>query len=121
LDVKKRTAHEILGYKEATWKMLKNIWPQLKKLKLDHKIEKQIKVNCFYSRYTKRQITEIEELKKDAKLALKSNIDYNQCGGLSNEIKEILKRHKPSNIGEARELPGMTPAAAAILLRHLKK
>jgi len=121
LDGKKRTAYEILGYKNATWRMLKAIWPELKSLKLNQKIERQIKVNCFYSRYAKRQITEIEELRRDAKLLLKRNINYDECGGLSNEIKEMLNKHRPASIGEARELPGMTPAAAAILLRHLKK
>ena len=35
-------------------------------------------------------------------------------------IKEILKKHQPKSIGEARALPGMTPAAASILLRFVK-
>ena len=40
--------------------------------------------------------------------------------GLSNEVKEILSGNKPDNIKEARLLPGMTPAAASILLRFVK-
>jgi tRNA U34 5-carboxymethylaminomethyl modifying enzyme MnmG/GidA len=40
---------------------------------------------------------------------------------LSNEIKEILRKNKPKSIGEARQLTGMTPAAASILLRFVKK
>ena len=39
----------------------------------------------------------------------------------NNEIKEILAKNKPNNIEEAKQLPGMTPAAASILLRYVKK
>ena len=41
--------------------------------------------------------------------------------GLSNEVKEVLERHKPQSFGEAKNLPGMTPAAASILLSYVKK
>ena len=68
-----------------------------------------------------KQLVEIEDLKKEKCLKLHSDINYKNCSGLSNEIKEILDKHKPQNIGEATELPGMTPAAAAILLRFAKK
>jgi len=120
-DGKKRTAYEILGYKEVKWENLKQIWPEIGLLKLNKKIEKQIKINSFYDRYSTRQLMEIEELEKDKSLIIKDNIDFRNCSGLSNEIKEILSRHKPANIQEARQLPGMTPAAASILLRFVKK
>ena len=121
MDGKKRTAWEILGYKDSSWKMIKSIWPDLNKLKLNKTIEKQIKTNAFYQRYLEKQLVEIEDLKKEKSLKLHSDINYKNCSGLSNEIKEILDKHKPQNIGEATELPGMTPAAAAILLRFAKK
>ena len=121
MDGKKRTAWEILGYKDSSWKMIKSIWPELNKLKLNKTIEKQIKTNAFYQRYLEKQLVEIEDLKKEKSLKLHSDINYKNCSGLSNEIKEILDKHKPQNIGEATELPGMTPAAAAILLRFAKK
>ena len=66
-------------------------------------------------------ITEIDDLDSDKMIKLDSKINYKKCAGLSNEIKEILSRHKPENIAEARVLPGMTPAAASILLRFAKK
>ena len=37
------------------------------------------------------------------------------------EVKESLEKYKPENFGEAKNLPGMTPAAAAILLSYVKK
>ena len=120
-DGKKRSAYSVLGYKDSNWEILELTWPELKSLKLDHKIKKQIQTNAFYEKYIGRQLLEIEELKKEKELRLNESIDFDKCSGLSNEIKEILKRNKPKSIGEARELVGMTPAAASILLRFVKK
>ena len=120
-DGRKRSAYEILGYKDSNWDLIESVWPEIKKLDIEEKIKKQIKTNAFYSRYTHRQFAEIEELKKDMNLKLSDSINFDKCSGLSNEIKEILKQHKPSSIGEARDLPGMTPAAASLLLRFVKR
>ena len=120
-DGKKRSAYDILGYKESSWKLIYSIWPDLKKLKLDKNIAKQIKVNSFYESYSQRHLAEIEELNRDKELKINFRKNFDDCSGLSNEVKEILNKHKPKSIGEARDLPGMTPAAAAILLKYVKK
>ena len=83
--------------------------------------KKQIKINAFYDRYVGRQLLEIDELRKETELKLHERVDFEKCPGLSNEIKEILRKNKPKSIGEARQLTGMTPAAASILLRFVKK
>ena len=101
--------------------MINNIWPELKKLRVDNRLKKQIKTNSFYERYSSRYLAEIDDLNKEKSLKIRKNADFDGCAGLSNEIKEILKRHKPASIGEARQLPGMTPAAANVLLRYVKK
>ena len=121
MDGRKRSAYEIIGYKDVSWEKLKKMWPELNNLKIDKKIEKQIKANSFYNRYSSKQQQEIDDLDSDKMIKLDSKINYKKCAGLSNEIKEILSRHKPENIAEARVLPGMTPAAASILLRFAKK
>ena len=120
-DGKKRTAFEVLGYKEVTWDQIRRTFPNLRRQKISDRMEKQIKINSFYKRYSERQQNEIEELKKERLLEIHKNINFNECDGLSNEIKEILSKNKPNNIEEAKQLPGMTPAAASILLRYVKK
>ncbi len=120
-DGKKRSAYEVLGFQNGNWEIISNIWPKINDLKIDERTKKQIKANSFYNRYSKRHLNEITELQKDEKLKLRKKINFKECEGLSNEIKEILTRHSPKNIGEARKLPGMTPAAASILLRFVKK
>ena len=93
----------------------------VKTLEFRIRIKKQIKTNAFYERYVGRQVIEIEELKREKEFKLNENIDFDKCSGLSNEIKEILRKNKPKSIGEASQLTGMTPAAATILLRFAKK
>ena len=121
LDGKKRSAFSVLGYKESSWELIESVWPELESLKLDSVTKKQIKTNAFYDRYVGRQLLEIDELKKETELKLHERVDFEKCSGLSNEIKEILRKNKPKSIGEARRLTGMTPAAASILLRFVKK
>ncbi len=120
-DGKKRSAFSILGYKDSSWKIIESVWPEVKSLDLDSRTKKQIQTNAFYERYVGRQMLEIDELKKETELKLNHSIDFEKCSGLSNEIKEILRKNKPKSIGEARQLAGMTPAAASILLRFVKK
>jgi len=52
-------------------------------------------------------------------LRIPEDFDFRAVGGLSHEMVERLERAKPQNFGEARRLPGLTPAAAATLLVHL--
>ena len=48
-------------------------------------------------------------------------LTFNKISGLSNEIKDILTHIKPTTVAQASNLPGFTPTATLLLLRHLKK
>ena len=121
MDGKRRSAFDALGYKDSSWDKISKIWPELAEIDLDKILKKQIFINAFYSKYIKRQNREIEAINEDKKLKLKADIDYDEIQGISNEAKENLKAYQPTSIAEASRLPGMTPAATAILLQHLKK
>ena len=100
---------------------LTSIWKEIKDINISEKTVKQIKNTAFYSKYTTRLIEEIDQLKAEVGLKINENINFRKCSGLSNEVKEVLERHKPQSFGEAKNLPGMTPAAASILLSYVKK
>ena len=120
-DGKKRTAYDILGYSGSSWNIIKKIWPALKDFNLTKEISEQIRINAFYQKYIERQNLEISNFKNEQDLILKDNINYSKCSGISNEVKEILNNRRPTSLGEASKLPGMTPAAANLLLRFVKK
>ena len=120
-DGKKRSAFEVLGYNNSSWKMIEKVWPNLSYIGLTSIEKEQLRIKASYQKYVIRQFLEIEELKKESGLKLSEEIDFNICPGISNEIKDIIRKRKPRNIGEASLLPGMTPAAVALLLRYIKK
>ena len=54
-------------------------------------------------------------------MLIPDNIDYSKMSGLSNEVKSKFKLIRPKTLGQALRIDGITPAAAYILLSHVKK
>jgi tRNA uridine 5-carboxymethylaminomethyl modification enzyme len=54
-------------------------------------------------------------------LALSGEIDYDRIAALSNEVREKLKTVRPTTLGAAGRIPGVTPAALVALLRHVRR
>ena len=54
-------------------------------------------------------------------MIIPETIDYNKLSGLSNEVKSKFKQIRPKTLGQALRIDGITPAAAYILLSHVKK
>ena len=87
----------------------------------DPKVAEQIEVQAKYHGYIERQQGEIEKRKKNESTKLSETLDYTLIKGLSNEVAQKLNEHKPSTIGQASRISGITPAAVSILLVYLKK
>ena len=56
-----------------------------------------------------------------AVLKIPENVNYDSLSGLSNEVKSKFKEIRPKTMGQALRIDGITPAAAYILLSHLKR
>ncbi len=80
-----------------------------------------LEVNAKYAGYIDRQAREIEKHAKQETMRLPDDIDYQAVDGLSNEARQRLIAARPSTIGQASRLEGMTPSAVSLLLIHLKK
>ena len=78
-------------------------------------------IYTFHCFYTVRQQDEIEKQQRNENTLLPATLDYRQVTGLSNEVIAKLNDHKPSSIGQASRISGITPAAISILLVWLKK
>ncbi|MDH2433098.1 tRNA uridine-5-carboxymethylaminomethyl(34) synthesis enzyme MnmG [Pokkaliibacter sp. MBI-7] len=87
----------------------------------DEQVAEQVEIEIKYAGYIDRQLEEIERLRRSENMPLPQDMDYDQIGGLSNEIRSKLKNIRPSSIGQAGRIPGVTPAAVSLLLVHLKK
>ena len=81
----------------------------------------QVEIQAKYQGYIDRQVDEVARTLSNEQTHLPETIDYSRIGGLSIELQQKLIRHQPQTIGQASRIQGMTPAAIAILLVHLKR
>lgn len=84
-------------------------------------VELQLEVRAKYAGYIERQQREIDKHAKQERLELPVDIDYANVTGLSTEAKQRLASARPSTLGHASRLEGVTPSTVSLLLIHLKK
>jgi len=82
---------------------------------------KEVEIEVKYEGFIKRQLTEIERLKKIERIRIPEQLDYKNINGLSSEVKEKLVKVKPVNLGQASRISGITPAAVSLLMIYLEK
>ncbi|WP_318393540.1 tRNA uridine-5-carboxymethylaminomethyl(34) synthesis enzyme MnmG [Enterobacter sp.] len=87
----------------------------------DPQAAEQVEIQVKYEGYIARQQEEIEKQQRNENALLPATLDYRLVNGLSNEVIAKLNDHKPSSIGQASRISGITPAAISILLVWLKK
>lgn len=71
--------------------------------------------------YIRRQEEEAKKLQKYEEMRIPGHFSFEALHGLSTEVRDKLVRVRPVSIGQARRIPGVTPAAVGILLVALKK
>jgi tRNA uridine 5-carboxymethylaminomethyl modification enzyme len=81
----------------------------------------QIETKIKYEGYIKRQDEQMERQQDTEIILLPEDFDYKNVKGLSNEVIQKLNLHKPTNLGEASRISGITPAAVSILYLHAKR
>jgi tRNA uridine 5-carboxymethylaminomethyl modification enzyme len=114
-----RSAEEILSRNSVKLAKIREIWPEIPYF--SDEIDEQIEINCHYKGYLKKQNADILAFKRDENLVIPENLNYDDFSGLSNEIKAKFKMIKPKTLGQALRIDGVTPAAAYILLSHVKR
>ncbi|MES9955576.1 MAG: tRNA uridine-5-carboxymethylaminomethyl(34) synthesis enzyme MnmG [Sedimenticola sp.] len=87
----------------------------------DPKVAEQLEIQAKYAGYIERQQDEIERARANEAVKLPQDFDYGKVKGLSSEVREKLSKSRPTTIGQAGRIPGMTPAAISLLLIHLKR
>ncbi|MBS0629565.1 MAG: tRNA uridine-5-carboxymethylaminomethyl(34) synthesis enzyme MnmG [Verrucomicrobia bacterium] len=89
----------------------------------DHggEINRQIELNLKYEGYIERQTIEIAKLDQIENIKVPAELDFSSVIGLRNEAKEVLKKIKPVNLGQASRLSGVNPADISILMVAIRK
>ena len=114
----KRSAHELLGHRDIGKERVLEIWPEVGQIPQQYL--ELCRNNSMYESYVRRQEADIEAYRKDENLVFPEGIDFCSVGGLSNEARQALETVKPRTLGQAARIPGITPAATIILLRHVR-
>ena len=86
----------------------------------DPLVAEQVETQAKYTGYIERQTQEIEKQRRNEETALPRDLDYGNVRGLSKEVQQKLTSHKPTTLGQAGRIAGVTPAALSLLLVHLK-
>jgi len=119
LDGVRRNAFELLSMDGIDTARLASIWPELSEI--EPACADAVETDAKYSVYLDRQRVEAEALRREEARAIPSDIDFALVPGLSNELRSKLVIRRPSSLAEAERIDGMTPAALAIIVSHLKR
>jgi tRNA uridine 5-carboxymethylaminomethyl modification enzyme len=88
---------------------------------VDPIVAQQVETVTKYAGYIERQQEEVARRRGDEDVALPEQMDYAAVRGLSVEVRQKLTAQRPQTIGQASRISGVTPAAIALLLVHLKR
>ncbi|KAF9467577.1 glucose inhibited division protein A-domain-containing protein [Collybia nuda] len=114
-----RTGFEMLRYPGLKAADLKAAVPAL--AEVDPYILSRIDIDGEYSAHLFRQEADLRAFMEDETLLLDPHIDYSAVTGLSSEVRERLFTVRPTTIGAAKRMEGMTPASVVCLLRYAKR
>ena len=93
--------------------------PQL--AELSREVRSELETEVKYAGYIRRQQEQVERFRRLENLAMPVDFNYDAVNGLSAEIREKLKITRPLTLGQAGRIPGVTPAAVAILAVLLRR
>ena len=118
-DGRRRCGRELLALPGVDLRRLSAIWPDLSSVPPE--VAEQVEIEARYAPYLRRLEAEIEAFRRDQRLVLPDGLDYSNLGGLNLELREKLTRARPATLAAAARVPGMTPAALALLWRHARR
>ena len=88
---------------------------------LPYSVKEKVEIEIKYEGYIVRQQAQVNEMLRLEKKLIPEDINYDDVYGLRLEAVEKLKKIKPSNIGQASRISGVSPADISVLLIYLSK
>ncbi|KAL0571936.1 Mitochondrial Translation Optimization [Marasmius crinis-equi] len=113
------SAFEMLRHRHIKAVDMRQLIPEL--AEIDDTVLARIDVDGQYDWQLCRQEADLRTFMEDESLELDPQMDYHAVEGLSSEVKERLFRVRPTSVGAAKRMEGMTPTSVVYLLRYAKK
>ena len=116
-----KSLEQILRRPEIDWAALCNLSTELEGEAIDSRAAKQVEIETKYAGYLRRQESSIRQQQKTEHVAIAASFDYDAVPQLRTEAREKLGRVRPSNLGQAGRISGITPVDLAVLLLYLQQ
>lgn len=113
----RRSAIEWLRLPVVTWEMAARLWPALHAIPTA--IGERIATDARYATFVNRQDSSIAELRHNDAISIPDTLAFDRIAGLSTEMVERFTRARPTTLGAASRLAGITPGALTALLAHV--
>ncbi len=113
------TLAELLKRPELSYDKLEEIDTERKEL--PEAVCEQVNINLKYEGYIKRQERQVIQFKKLENKKIPESIDYNDVYSLRKEALQKLIEYRPSSVGQASRISGVSPADISVLLIYLEK
>jgi len=118
-DGVRRNVLDLLSCPNVSRETLLPVWPEL--VQLSRETFEQLETEALYSGYIDRMNRDIAAFRRDEGVRLPDNLQFDDIGGISDEMKEKLRYIRPATLGQAARIEGVTPGTLTALLAHLKK
>lgn len=109
---------DLIRRPELSYEILAPVDKKRPELKYD--VVEQVNINIKYDGYIKRQKKQVEQFKKLEKKRIPADINYEEVQSLRLEAKQKLSQIRPSSIGQASRISGVSPADISVLLVYLE-
>ena len=105
---------DLLKRPEIGYRQIKQLSPPPREL--PGAVEEQSEIQIKYEGYIRRQVVQIGQFKKLENFRIPDDFDYENARGLKTEAQEKLAKIRPTSVGQASRIPGVTPADISILM-----
>ena len=109
---------ELMCRPELTYDLLGEIDPD--RTPLPEAVKEQVEIEIKYEGYIERQLRQVAAFKKMERKRIPENIDYDAISSLRLEARQKLKAFRPTSVGQASRISGVSPADVSVLLVYLE-
>ena len=109
---------ELICRPELSYEILAEIDPDRKPL--PEAVQEQVEIEIKYEGYIERQLRQVEAFKKMEKKSIPRDLNYDDVGSLRLEARQKLKEFRPTSVGQASRISGVSPADVSVLLIYLE-
>jgi tRNA uridine 5-carboxymethylaminomethyl modification enzyme len=118
-DGVRRSGYELLAYPEVDLAWLSRVEPRF--AAIDAKTAERLETEAKYSVYLDRQKADVVHIRGEESRLIPETVVFSTVPGLSNELKQKMQARRPRSIADAQRMEGMTPAALAIIIAHVRQ